>query len=290
MDPDHGDIVLSMLRAFVSGTDYKHYLRRDGFEASLERENETWRAAVRYRDLLESPIATSATWNLANAEPAVTGNLQAARGHNHEFELGAAARLPYAPLVAEVRYASSSGAAGSDFEYRRVLAALAGDFAAWRWLAIVPQLSYGRLSGNEVPQASFYFGGSNSMRGLLGASRGGSGAAFARLDLIGAHDLLAAARIPHPAWLPIQPGVFAVAGAVWGEDPLGGPARGGLDWPDEEHWVSEAGMALLWRPGLPDPTGFFRFSYAWPLGPDRESARFTASYSRAIQLVHPIGE
>jgi hypothetical protein len=54
--------------------------------------------------------------------------------------------------------------------------------------------------------------------------------------------------------------------------------------------VSEAGAALLWRPGLPDPTGFFRFSYAWPLGPERESARFTASYSRAIELVHPIGD
>jgi len=290
MDPDHDDIMLSMLRAFFSGTDYKHYLRRDGFEASLGRENETWRATARYRDVLEAPIATSATWNLVHAEPVVAGNLQAARGHNHEFEIEATTRLPYVPVVAEVQYASSSGAAGSDFEYRRVRAALAGDFAAWGWLAIVPQLSYGRLAGNEVPQASFYFGGSNSSRGLLGASRGGSGSALARLDLIGADDLFAIARIPHPAWLPIQPGAFVVAGAVWGTDPLGGPVRGGLDWPDEEHWVSEAGAALLWRPGLPDPTGFFRFSYAWPLGPGRESARFTASYSRAIQLVNPIGD
>jgi hypothetical protein len=54
--------------------------------------------------------------------------------------------------------------------------------------------------------------------------------------------------------------------------------------------VSEAGAALLWRPGLPDPAGFFRFSYAWPLGPARESARFTATYSRALALVKPIGD
>ena len=128
------------------------------------------------------------------------------------------------------------------------------------------------------------------MRGILGASRGGTGLAIARLDLIGAHDFLALARLPHPAWLPLQAGAFAAAGAAWGADPFGGPKRGGLDWPDQEHWVSEAGAALLWRPGLPDPTGLFRFSYAWALGPARESAGFTASYSRALVLVKPIGE
>jgi hypothetical protein len=114
--------------------------------------------------------------------------------------------------------------------------------------------------------------------------------ALARLDLIESDDVLALARIPHPAWLPIQAGAYASAGATWGADPYGGPARGGLSLPDEEHWVSEAGAALLWRPGLPDPSGFFRFSYAWPLGPARESARFTATYSRALALVKPIGD
>jgi hypothetical protein len=77
---------------------------------------------------------------------------------------------------------------------------------------------------------------------------------------------------------------------VWGADPYGGPTRGGLDWPDEEHWVTRGGRRAAVAPGLPDPAGFFRFSYAWPLGPARESARFTATYSRAISLVKPIGE
>ena len=290
MDRDTNDIALSMLRAFFSGTDYKHYLRRDGFDASLARETPTWRAQAGYRDMLERPLATSATWNLVNAEPVVTGNLPATRGRNREFALEAAVRLPRAPVWCEVGYASSSGATGSDFEYRRTRAALAADLAAGRGLAIVPQFSYRRLTGEAVPQASFYLGGSNSMRGILGATRGGTGMVLTRLDLIHSDDLLALARIPHPAWLPIQAGAFAAGGATWGTDPYGGPERGVLDWPDEEHWISEAGAALLWRPGLPDPAGFFRFSYAWPLGPDRESARFTASYSRALALVKPLGE
>ncbi len=290
MDPDNADIRISMLRAFFSGTDYKHYLRRDGFEASLARETGTWRASAGYRDMLETPIATSATWNLSNATPVVIDNLPATRGRNREFTLEAAARMPFSPVWSEVQFASSSGATASDFEYRRTRLALAADLAAGRWLAIVPQFSYGRLSGDDVTQASFFLGGSNSMRGILGASRGGTGLAIARLDLIGSHDFLALARLPHPAWLPLQAGAFAAAGAAWGANPFGGPERGGLDWPDQEHWVSEAGAAVMWRPGLPDPTGLFRFSYAWPLGPARESAGFTATYSRALVLVKPIGQ
>jgi len=290
IDRDSDDIQLAMLRAFFSGTDYKHYLRRDGFEGSIARETERWRARAGYRDMLERPLATTATWNLVNAEPVVKGNLPAARGRNREFSVEAGIRAPGVPVWAEAGYASSSGAVSSDFEYRRMRAALAADFAAGRRIAIVPQFAYGRLTGDPVNQASFYLGGSNSSRGLLGATRGGTGMALARLDVIAPDDVLALAHLPHPAWLPIQIGAFVSAGAVWGADPYGGPKRGGLDWPDEEHWVSEAGGALLWRPGLPDPAGFFRFSYAWPLGPARESARFTATYSRALALVKRIGE
>src|SRR5262249_24462616 len=60
MDRDSEDIVLAMLRSFFSGTDYKHYLRRDGFEATLARETGTWRAGAGYRDMLETPVATRA--------------------------------------------------------------------------------------------------------------------------------------------------------------------------------------------------------------------------------------
>lgn len=290
MDRDFGDVRLAMVRAFVSGNDRKQYLRRDGFQARLEREAPAWRAIVGYRDMLESPLATTATWNLAHATPRVIGNLPAWLGRTHEFELEGAARLPLLPLSAEARWASASHAAGSDLEYRRIRLGLAGDFAIGHAIAIVPQLAYGRLTQEAVPQAAFYLGGSHTLRSVEGASRGGTGMALARLDLIEAPDLLELARIPHPAMFPLQAGVFAGAGAVWGVDPYGGPARGGLDWPDPEHWVSEAGVALLYRPGIPDPAGFMRLEYAWPLGPSIEKARFTMSYTRAMDLLRPLGD
>src|SRR5262249_33497038 len=113
MDRDSEDIVLAMLRSFFSGTDYKHYLRRDGVEATLARETGRWRAEAGYRDMLETPIATSATWNLVNAEPSVIENLPATRGRDHEFSLAAGVRLPRLPVRCEIGYASSSGSIGS---------------------------------------------------------------------------------------------------------------------------------------------------------------------------------
>ncbi len=290
MDRDFADVRLAMLRAFVSGNDRKQYLRRDGFQAALEREAATWRAIAAFRDMLESPLATTTTWNLANATPKVIDNLPARLGRTHEFDLEGAARLPLVPLTGEARWASASHAAGSALEYRRVRLGLAGDFAIGHRIAIVPQLAYGRLTQGAVPQEEFYLGGSHTLRSVEGGSRGGTGMALARLDLIEAPDLLELARIPHPAMFPLQAGVFAGAGAVWGADPYGGPARGGVDWPDQEHWVSEAGIALLYRPGIPDPTGFVRLNYAWPLGPTIEQARFTVSYTRAMDLLRPLGD
>jgi hypothetical protein len=259
-------------------------------DATLGRSSDTWRAEAGYRNLLERPIETSATWNLTGSHLDVIENLPAARGRNQEFRFEAGSRLLKTPAWAEVRYASSSHAMGSDFDYRRTRLAFAADLAVGRWLAVVPQLGYGRLSGTAVPQASFYIGGPNTIRSIKTSTRGGTGLTLARLDLIESHDLLQVARIPHPAWLPLQVSAFAAAGAVWGTDPYGGPLRGGVDWPDAEHWVSEAGAALLWRPGIPDPTGFLRFSYALPLGPDRESSRFKISYSRALGMLRRIEE
>jgi hypothetical protein len=290
MDRDFEDTRLAMLLAFVSGSDPKHYLRRDGFVARLDRRAPSWRAAAGYRDALESPLRATASWNLVHASQKVIDNLPAWRGHGHEFEIEAGARTPRLPITGEARYASSSRSAGSDFEYRRTRLAVAGDFALGKALALVPQLVYGRLTGEAVPQAAFYLGDWHSIRSLPGSGRAGTGLALARLDLIEAPDLLALARIPHPAALPIQAGLFAGAGAVWGADPFGGPSRGGLDWPDQEHWTGEAGIALLYRPGLPDPSGILRFDYAWPLGPRDDRARFAFSYTRAIDLLGPLGE
>jgi outer membrane protein assembly factor BamA len=175
----------------------------------------------------------------------------------------------------------------SDFEYRRTRGVIGADIGLGSWAALLPQFVYGRLTGTPIPQAAFFLGGSRSLRGVHSASRGGTGYAFGRLELIGTTDVLKAARIPHPSAFPIQLATFVGAGAVWGQDPLGGPTRPGVNWPNLEEWSSEVGLAALYQPGFPDRTGLVRFNYTWPLGPSIESPRLTIAYSRAMDLLRP---
>lgn len=288
MDRDFGELRLAQVRALLSGSDTKRYLRRDGFRAQLGRETPIWRAAVEYRDELESPLPVVATWNLLDATLEVVDNLPAARGRARELEWSSTMRFGRLPLAAEVDYATSGNAIGSDFEYRRLRLAFAGDLALGRWLAVVPQLSWGRVTGQALPQNSFYLGGSRTLRHLRGSSLGGSRMALARLDLIGVPDLLALAHIPHPDALPLQGAVFAGVGAAWGRDPYGGPGSPEDAWPGSELWKSEAGVSLLYRPGIPDPNGFLRFSYAWPLGASDDPGRFTITFARGLDLLRPL--
>jgi hypothetical protein len=120
---------------------------------------------------------------------------------------------------------------------------------------------------------------------LRGDSLGGTGVAIARLDVIGVDDLLALARIPHPVMLPIQGGVFAATGAVWGADPFRGPGTPDGGWPDRSAWRSEVGVSLLYRPGMPDEDAYLRVNLAWPVGPHGGGARWSVSYSQALDLL-----
>jgi len=146
----------------------------------------------------------------------------------------------------------------------------------------VPQFSYGRLTGDLPPQASFYLGGSGSLRSLHRDQRGGSGLALAKLDLIGAQDLLALLHIPHPEALPLQGALFAATGAGWGRDPYTGTVVPGGDWPDRRGWVSEAGASLLYNTAL-FPT--LHLSYAWPIGPGPHEGRWTVWFARPLDLL-----
>ena len=105
--------------------------------------------------------------------------------------------------------------------------------------------------------------------------------------MIGADDLLALARLPHPAMLPIQGGLFVATGAVWGADPYGGPGTPGADWPGRNAWFSEAGASLLYHPGVPDEDAYVRLNYAWPLGAGGREGRWSISYSRPLDLLNP---
>lgn len=276
---------LSALAAFVSGGDRSEFLRRDGVRTRLSREGATLRLAAGYRDELESPRVTTATWNLRHRRPVVVDNLPAAFGRAHELNYEVLWRVPRTPLTAQVLHATSSRKLGSDFEYRRTLAGAGGDIGIGRAFAVVPQLEYGALTGEALPQEAFYLGGSQTLRSLPYGTAGGSRLALARLDLILVRDIFDVLHLPHPSVLPLQVAAFAASGAAWGRDPYTGRVRPGLDWPNAGEWRSEAGVSVMWQPGIPDPAMFTRINWALPLGPGPHDSRFSVSVGRGLDLL-----
>ena len=288
LDREPPNMWLVAASAFLIGNDSQHYLRSEGFGCELQRELSFARLGVRYRDMDESPIATSAGWNLFHRPLSPYDNLPAFRGRARELEYAANLRVDPLPIEAEAIYQTSGHGIGSDFEYRRTRVAASGNLGVGPWATLVPQVLYGRLTGQAVPQASFYLGGPNSLRSLPSGARGGTDYTLARIELIGADDVLETLHIPHPAFLPLQLGAFAGAGAVWGEDPFGGPTRSGGAWPDASHWVSEAGVSVIYQPGIPNPTSLVRLHCAWPLGPGGGPARFSLSFSPAMDFLRKL--
>jgi hypothetical protein len=276
---------LSALTAFISGGDRSHYLRQDGFTAKLSRERITHRLAVTYRDELELPRATTATWNLRRRVPAVVGNLPAARGRASELGYELLWKLPRTPVIAQVIHQTSSRAIGSDFEYRRTRASAGADVGIGHTFAVVPQVEYGALSGEFTPQAAFYLGGPHTLRSLDYAVTGGSRLALARLELIMVRDVFEVMHLPHSAAFPIQLGAFAATGSAWGRDPYTGITRPGSDWPRHSDWRNEAGFSVMYQPGIPDPAMFVRFNWAYPIGPGAGGSKLTLSIGRGLDLV-----
>lgn len=285
MSRDFGERRLATARALIAGSDRQNYLRRDGVTVAVGVDGGPWRAQVEYRDRLESPLEVTTRWNLARRPLSAPGNLAATPGRAREIAFDGAMRLPGLPFRAQLTHQTSDRAIGSDFDFRRTRAAVGGELTAFRHVSIVPQMVYGRLGGDPVPQAAFFLGGATSLRSLHSGSLGGTGIAIARLELIGADDLLALARIPHPAMLPIQGAVFAATGAAWGADPFGGPSTPGGSWPERSAWMSEVGVSLLYRPGMPDENGYLRLNLAWPVGLHDGTPRWSVSYTRALDLL-----
>ncbi len=290
MDRDHDEGALATVRALARGSDRQHYLRRDGFRVTISGDAPGWHAGIEYRDWLESPLVVTTRWNLARQPLDAPTNLAATLGRTRELGLDAGFRWPGLPLQSQITHHTSDRALGSDFRYRRTRVALAAELPLRDHVSFLPQLVYGRLAGDAVPQAAFYLGGPHTLRSLPGAASAGTGFALARLDAIGADDLLALAHIPHPAMLPIQGGLFVATGAVWGPDPygpFGGPGTPTGGWPPRNAWRSEAGLSLLYRPGVPDENAYLRLHLAWPLGTGRGEIRWSVSYSRALDLLRP---
>lgn len=285
-DRDHFVPSSAMLRAILSGGDRHQYLRRDGVRGSLGRESSLGRLSAAYRDQLESSRPTSTQWNIFGRELALVPNGPAAFGRAREASFDGEVRVPKLPLRLQLQHWSAGRAMKSDFTYRRTRAALGGDVALTRHIALAPQLEWGRLRGDALPQNAFYLGGSSSLRSLDRNELVGTGKAFARLDAMLMDDVLQLLRIPHPDMFPLQMGLFVGSGAVWGSEALAGRPATRRNFPRANEWLSETGVSLLYRPGVPDSEFFLRLDYVIPIGPDsgRETG-IAVSFQRTLNLL-----
>jgi hypothetical protein len=286
IDRDEDARVLSVLRAFVSGRDHNHYLRRDGARLELERTSAGGQLGAGARDQLESPMATTASWYLTGHHPVVVGNEMAAAVRVHELLGWGSLHVPFAPWTLAARVWRAGAGLGGDASYTRTRASLGGANALGRHLTWLTQLDYGRLHGDALPQAAFY-AGEPTLFSLEPNALRGTGRALARTEMLLVDPLQRVLGLEQRPTVPLQVSAFVGSGAVWGFDPASGlPQRTSRDWPQRGAWLSEAGVSLLYRPGLPEPDSYVRFTYAWPLGPGGgRSAGASVSYTRALNFL-----
>lgn len=286
-DRDHYQPVFTTIGALAYGADRHQYVRRDGWQASARIGGDEGFLAAGWRDQLESALPYTTDWVLFGGEPTLEYNLPAAHGRAREWSLLGDVTIPRTRFRVNAGYWTSDPRMGSDFTYRRHRLSAGGDLSLGRHLALVPQATYGRLRGEALPQDALFVGGAYSLRTLDRNELAGAGNAFGRVDLVLVDDLRERLRLPLPAWLPLQAGAFAAAGAAWGRDPVTGAAVStARDAPRREEWRSEVGFGLSWRPGLPDPLYSLRVEYALPVGPaDQRDAGLTVAFQRLLNLL-----
>ena len=284
-DRDSYDPVVTTMAAIVFGGDLHQYLRRDGWRASARWERDRVWASVAWRDQLESALPFTTEWALFGSQELDT-NFTAAYGRVHELGITGEVPVPGTRFRVQAGHWTSAPAWGSAFDYNRTLVAVGGDISFGRHFAFVPQASYGRLHGEVLPQNPFFFGGAPNVRQLDRNEWSGSGRAFGRADLMLVDDLHELLRLPLPAWMPLHLSGFLASGAVWGRDPVTNqalPTR--RDWPSSSEWLSETGLTLAWRIGIPEPTSSMRFEYTEPLGATGRTARYTVVYQQPLHLL-----
>ena len=283
------DDPLSSLAAAWHGSDTRQLVSRSGVSVSLARNTPMWRLSAGWRDEIESGLGVTTTWNLLHRPLASPDNVRATHGRVSEAMYTGWIRTPGVPVYGEIEYRTARKVLGSDFSYRLLRVGAGADLGVGRWSALAPQLLYGRLTGDALPQESFYLDRTSVLTTRLSDPIAGTRIALARLDWIGTRDLLELAHLPHPAMFPLQGDLFAASGTVWGQDPYGGAARPGGNWPERGEWSSEAGVALAWQPGVPEPTSLLRLSLAWPLDERPKRGKLTVTFTRALTLIQVPG-
>jgi hypothetical protein len=152
-----------------------------------------------------------------------------------------------------------------------------------------PTATWGFVKERASPQQAFYLGAGPTLVSVPRDALGGTSLALAKVELVAANDLLALLGIHRPELLAFQPCAFAATGAVSGVSPYATPSAAVSRWPERQAWLSEAGIALHYNPGI---LGLrLRFEEAWPLGFTSRGERFEFLISHPLDLLRkPIEE
>lgn len=285
-DRDYYEPILTSLNAFFAGEDRHQYLRRDGFSSSLRLSAEPGFALVSWRDQLESPLPYTTSWYVFGHGPVLPFNDTAAVGRVSELEFGGDVTVPRTRFRVNAMYWTSDPNLGSDMLYRRTRVTAGGDVSLGRHLSLVPQATYGLLRGETPPQEAFYLGGVANVRTLRRNELAGAGRAFGRVDLIVVDELGRPLHLPIPARLPLQFGMFAGSGAVWGRDPVTGDAAPTTrTLPHADEFFSEVGAGLMLRFGVPNPLTALRFELAFPIGADHRGTAYALAFQEPLNLL-----
>jgi hypothetical protein len=285
-DRDYYEPILTSINALVAAEDRHQYFRRDGFISSLRLSAEPGFALVGWRDQLESPLPYTTDWYLFGHGPVLPFNDSAAFGRVRELTLGGEVTIPGTRFRVNAMYWTSDPSLGSDMLYRRTRLTAGGDVSLGRHFSLLPQVTYGLLRGETPPQEAFYMGGVANLRTLKRNELAGAGRAYGRLDLIVVDELGGPLHLPIPAHLPLQLGLFAGSGAVWGRDPASGDAvPTSRSLPHRDEFLSEVGAGLSLRFGIPDPLTSLRFELAFPIGPDGRGVAYAVAFQQPLNLL-----
>jgi hypothetical protein len=284
-DRDSYDPVVTTLAALTFGGDRHQYLRRDGWRASARWVRDRVWLGLTWRDQLESSLPVTTEWALIGNQELDT-NFTVGYGRVREVGFSGEVPVPGTRFRVQAGHWISAPEIGSAFDYRRTLVAAGGDIAVGRHFAIVPQASYGRLHLDVLPQNPFFFGGAPNVRTLDRNEWSGAGRTFGRLDFMLVDDLRELLHLPLPAWMPLHFSSFIASGALWGRDPVTNQAvQTKRDWPERSEWLSETGLTLAWRVGIPEPTSSMRFEYTFPIGADQRTAGYSVVYQQPLHLL-----
>jgi len=285
-DRDYYEPILTSLNALFAGEDRHQYLRRDGFVSSLRLSAESGFVMTGWRDQLESSLPYTTDWYVFGHGPVLPFNDSAASGRVRELTLGGDVTVPGTRFRVNAMYWTSDPSLGSDMLYRRTRLSGGGDVSLGRHLSLVPQATYGLLRGETPPQEAFYLGGVANVRTLRRNELAGAGRAYGRLDLIVVDDLGRPLHLPIPARLPLQVGLFAGSGAVWGRDPVTGDAvPTSRTFPHADEFLSEVGAGVMLRFGVPNPLTALRFELAFPIGPDGRGTAYSLAFQEPLNLL-----